>query len=235
MPFLSAEWRRLIMANYVVDPQLLVPWVPTGTEIDVHDGNCYASLVGFLFRDTKVRGVPIPFHRTFEEVNLRFYVRYKADDGWRRGVVFVRELVPRAMISLVANTVYRENYRTVPMEHRWFETDDELEISYRWKKVTWHEMRVRAENRPHPIAVGSHEEFITEHYWGYAKWDEKQTTEYEVRHPRWEVYPIIDYAIDVDCAAVYGPEFGHLTDAEPYSVLLAEGSEVEVMEGGRIG
>ncbi len=235
MPFLTAEWRRLIMANYAVSPEILSPWLPRGTEIDLHEGVCYVSIVGFLFRDVRIKGVPIPLHRTFEEVNLRFYVRHFADGEWRRGVVFVRELVPRHAITLVANTVYRENYRTVPMTHGWYETDDHLEVSYRWKQGHWQELRVRAEKDPVPITVGSNEEFITEHYWGYARYDEQQTNEYAVTHPRWQIYPVTDYTINVDCGAVYGPEFAHLTDTTPDSVFLAEGSEIAVMEGVRVG
>ena len=39
------------------------------------------SVVGFMFADTRIRGIAIPFHRTFEEVNLRFYVKRSVDGG----------------------------------------------------------------------------------------------------------------------------------------------------------
>lgn len=232
--FLTAAWRNLIMANYDVPPSLLESHVPPGTELDIWNGRCYVSLVGFLFTDTRVRGLAIPFHTTFEEVNLRFYVRYRSSEGWRRGVVFVREIVPRRMIALVANTIYRENYRTLPMSHRWHETSERLEVSYSWQLDGEHTLGVTAERDPVPIAAGSEEEFITEHYWGYARWNEKITNEYEVVHPRWNVHPIIDHTVSIDCGGVYGPEWEGLTESAPTSVFLADGSDVEVRSGERI-
>jgi hypothetical protein len=105
------------MLNYVVDPRLLAPLVPPATEIDFENGETFLSVVGFLFLDTRLLGLPIPLHRDFEEVNLRFYVRRKSADTWRRGVVFIRELVPRRAIALIARTCYGENYIALPMKH----------------------------------------------------------------------------------------------------------------------
>jgi hypothetical protein len=116
-PFLTANWRYLAMLNYVLDFRLVTPFVPAETEIDFENGETFLSVVGFLFLDTRLLGLPIPLHRDFEEVNLRFYVRRKSADTWRRGVVFVRELVPRRAIAMVARAFYGENYTAVPMKH----------------------------------------------------------------------------------------------------------------------
>ncbi len=116
-PFLTANWRYLAMLNFVVDPAIVAPLVPSGTELDYENGETFVSVVGFLFLDTRILGLPIPLHRDFEEVNLRFYVRKKSADTWRRGVVFVRELVPRRAIALVARAFYGENYLALPMKH----------------------------------------------------------------------------------------------------------------------
>src|SRR5580693_3217982 len=130
--FLTAEWRKLIMANYIVAEDALQPYLPVGTELDRYIGRSYVSLVGFLFQSTRLKSVPIPFHRTFEEVNLRFYVQHTKSTGeQRRGVVFISELVPRFALSLVANTIYGENYATVAMRHAWNETDAERVVAYR--------------------------------------------------------------------------------------------------------
>ncbi|HVF81782.1 MAG TPA: DUF2071 domain-containing protein, partial [Flavisolibacter sp.] len=116
-PFLTAEWKNLIMANYEIDPAVLQPYLPSETELDSFNGIYYVSLVGFLFDNVKVMGAYFPFHRTFEEVNLRFYVRYKQDGLWTRGVVFLKEIVPKRMISFIANTIYKEAYSTHAMKH----------------------------------------------------------------------------------------------------------------------
>jgi hypothetical protein len=233
--FLTAEWRMLIMANYVVEEESLLPYLPVGTELDRYGGRCYVSLVGFLFQNTRLKSIPIPFHRTFEEVNLRFYVHYTKSTGERRrGVVFISELVPRFALTLVANTVYGENYTTVPLRHHWEQNGQERSVRYQWRhNRRWNELQVRAAVDPQPIEADSAEEFFTEHYWGYTKrgtW----TSEYEVVHPRWIKYPVLQHSIDVDFGALYGSEFASLSPRTPESVLLAGGSKIEVRAGERI-
>jgi uncharacterized protein YqjF (DUF2071 family) len=233
--FLTAEWRKLIMANYVVAEECLQAYLPVGTELDRYEGRCYVSLVGFLFQNTRLKSVPIPFHRTFEEINLRFYVqRTTPGNERRRGVVFLSELVPRRALSLVANVIYGENYSTVPTRHHWAETGEQRLVRYQWKhKGRWNHLDVSAAAHPQPIEAGSSEEFFTEHYWGYTKRGD-WTSEYEVRHPRWSSYRVLEYSIDVDFGALYGPEFASLAQRQPESILLAEGSAVEVCAGERI-
>lgn len=229
--FLEAEWRKLAMANYAVDSKLLVPYLPNKTEIDLWNNTCYVSLVGFLFQNTKIRGFKIPFHINFEEVNLRFYVRYNNNGEWRRGVVFIKEIVPRPALTFVANTIYRENYQTLPMKHTWAPTPENLRVEYQWKKKQWNSFEITAEKTPCLIQTGSEEEFITEHYWGYTKIGSNKTSEYQVEHPTWQVYPVKDYRITVDFGEVYGKQFDFLKNEKPLSVFLAEGSEIKVNEG----
>jgi len=234
--FLTAEWRKLIMANYVVDPALLQPYLPGGTELDFFKGKCYVSLVGFMFQNTRLKGIRVPLHIHFEEVNLRFYVHHTGNDSQRkRGVVFMKEIVPRAALSFVANTFYGENYETLRMHHKWHNAVDSLIVGYRWKKAgVWQKLQVTAGPRAIPIAEGSAEEFITEHYWGYTKLRNGRTSEYEVVHPRWDIFPVKRHVIDVDFGQLYGPQWAALTGSAPESVLLAEGSEVTVRSGSAI-
>jgi uncharacterized protein YqjF (DUF2071 family) len=233
--FLKAEWRKLAMANYAVDPNLLKSYLPYKTELDLWNNTCYVSLVGFMFLETAVKGFKIPFHVNFEEVNLRFYVRYQHQGEWRRGVVFVKEIVPKAAITWVANTLYKENYETMPMTHTWEVGSGALRVEYRWRKMrAWHALHVVTHREPVDIESGSEEEFITEHYWGYAKISDRKTSEYEVVHPRWQVYPVRQYAINVDFEKVYGADFTFLKTETPRSVFLAEGSEIQVLAGSVI-
>jgi uncharacterized protein YqjF (DUF2071 family) len=233
MSFLKAEWRKLALANYVIDKNLLVKYLPAGTELDLWNGNCYVSLVGFLFVNTKLLGIKIPFHSHFEEVNLRFYVKRLEDGEWKRGVVFVKEIVPKRALSFVANAVYKENYETLPMKHYWGSENGKRIVRYKWKKnKEWNSIEIEASIESIKIEPNSEIEFITEHYWGYAKVNEKKSNEYEVTHPKWEVYNVTDYEINVDFGAVYGAEFEVLNTVSPNSVMLAEGSEITV-EGKR--
>ncbi len=232
--FLQAEWRKLAMVNYQINPDLLAKYLPAKTEIDLWNNTCYVSLVGFMFINTKLKGFKIPFHVNFEEVNLRFYVRYNDNGEWKRGVVFIKEIVPKPALTFVANAVYKENYQTMPMAHSWVKTDNDLTVEYKWKKKNWNSLSVTADTTPVPINKDSEEEFITEHYWGYAKISDNKTSEYQVQHPRWEVYPVKSYAVDVDFANIYGAEFDFLKNEKSVSVFLAEGSAISVMQGRKI-
>jgi len=229
MSFLTAEWRKLAIANYTIDKSILSAYLPVGTELDLWNDTCYVSLIGFLFKNTKLLGFSIPFHANFEEVNLRFYVKRKEGDIWKRGVVFIKEIVPKFALSVVANTIYNENYETMPMTHSWTETEDDRTVEYRWRcKNEWQSFSVNANKGLSEIAAGSETEFITEHYWGYARYSDKKTNEYEVRHPKWAQYKVNSYHIAVDFGLTYGENFRFLNNEQPISVMLAEGSDISV-------
>jgi uncharacterized protein YqjF (DUF2071 family) len=232
--FLDAQWRKLIMINYAVDPEILKPYLPFNTELDIWEGTCYVSLIGFMFVDTKMLKLRIPFHVNFEEINLRFYVKHKATDGYKRGVVFIKEIVPRPALSIVANLLYNENYETLKTKHSWTEEGDTLTVQYGWRKGEWNTITTVTNKTPVDIAPDSEEEFITEHFWGYTKISDTVTSEYEVAHPRWQIYPVISYDVNVDFKKVYGDNFAFLQEQEPVSVYLAEGSEIVVKAGSKI-
>ena len=231
--FLSAEWRSLVMLNYAVDRAILDPLLPSGVELDLWEGGALVSMVGFLFLDCRVLGVPIPFHRNFEEVNLRFYVRRRVDGEWRRGVVFVREIVPRRAIALVARVVYNEPYIALPMRHDVPKHGGEF--SYAWKfRGRWETLGARTCGEPAPIAPGSAEEFIFEHYWGYTRQRDGGTAEYQVEHPTWRVWQTDRTSFDCDVGALYGADFIEPLRATPRSTFVAEGSRITVRRAGRV-
>ncbi len=235
MSFLKAEWRKLAMANYVVEPKLLHPYVPFGTELDLWEGKCYISLVGFMFLNTKMLGLKIPFHVNFEEVNLRFYVRRKVGEEWKRGVVFIKEIVPKRALAIVANTLYKEHYVTMKMKHEWKISEESISVSYHWKfRDHWNSFMVKCSKMPEPIVEKSEIDFITDHFWGYAMKSEDSTNEYEVTHPRWLHYPVRSYDINIEFGKLYGDNFEFLNNESPASVLLAEGSEITVEPNKRI-
>ena len=219
------------MANYEVDPSLLANRVPSGTEFDLWKGKCFVSLVGFMFLDTRVLGVPIPFHVNFEEVNLRYYVKRAADGDLRRAVCFVKEIVPRFAISTVARVLYGEPYECWNMSHEC----TNKRVSYAWSKHNFNNnLSVEVDENLGVPDANSHGEFIIEHYWGYTKRNGGRLDEYKVEHPKWELFSVKNEKIDVDFGNTYGGEFAFLDDEKPYSILLAKGSEVAVYKGKRI-
>ena len=228
--FLTAKWQDLIMANYEVDPSLLAGRVPRGTDIDLNDGKCFVSLVGFMFLETRVLGIRIPFHINFEEVNLRFYTKRVVSDETRRSVCFVKEIVPRWAIATVARLVYGEPYECWQMSHERTETT----VAYEWERDgRRNRLSVEIDESIGVPATGSHGEFIIEHYWGYTDRGGR-VDEYKVEHPKWELFSVKNEVIDVDFGKTYGPEFAFLSEQKPYSVLLAKGSEVSVYKGKTI-
>lgn len=237
--FLTAEWKYLAMLNYEIEPAVLRPLVPVGTELDTWGGKTFVSVVGFLFLKTKVLGLPIPFHRNFEEVNLRFYVRRNAADGWRRGVVFVKEIVPRFAIATVARVVYNENYAAMPMQHAIDFEDGTLKsngaVQYIWRyRGEWNSLRVKTVGAAQPLVAGSEEEFITEHYWGYAAQRDAGCAEYQVEHPPWRVWQAEESELRCNVAALYGAQYADALSGKASSAFVADGSPILVRKGVRL-
>lgn len=227
--FLKARWAHLVMANYAVEPSVLAPFLPAGTRLDFHEGRTYVSLVGFLFENTRLFGVPVPFLGDFEEVNLRFYVVGEEDGEQRRGVVFINETVPFRAVAFLANLLYSEHYRSTRMSHEIHADGSGLRVLYSWD-AGGHRQRIQveAEGSVRPMAPGGKEEFIFEHYYGYTRISETESKRYQVVHPPWQVHEVRGFDIECDFGAMYGPSFSHLTEKSPDSVFLAQGSEVEV-------
>jgi uncharacterized protein YqjF (DUF2071 family) len=227
-PFLSANWRYLAMLNFAVEPAILAPLVPPGTELDFEEDETFVSIVGLLFLDTRLLGLPVPLHRDFEEVNLRFYVRKKSADTWRRGVVFVREFVPKRAIALIARSFYGEPYLAVPMKHNIEHVDLRLNVEYSWRRGTkWESLKMSASGEPQNIPAGSHAEFITEHYWGYTS-VRAGCSEYRVQHPRWKIWNADSFEFSADVVALYGEQFAETLAAPPRSTFIADGSAISV-------
>ncbi len=227
--FLNAAWRNLVMANYEIEAEILKPYLPKGVELDYYQGKCYVSLVGFLFKNTRIFKIPIPFWGNFEEVNLRFYVLRKEAGETKRGVVFINETVPNKIVAFFANKLYKEHYTAIPTKYNWQIDKVQKQIEYQWKVMqTWNSIKVNASTEKEMMKSGSFEEFIFEHYYGYTKVNENKSLEYKVEHPRWEINKIKDYQINCDFATFYGAPFKVLNNAKPHSVMLAEGSDVNI-------
>ncbi len=229
--FLTAEWRYLALLNYRIDPRVLVPLVPAGTSLDLWQGEAIVSLVGFRFLSTRVLRVPIPMHRDFDEVNLRFYVRAESGGDVRRGVTFIREIVPRRAIALLARLAYNEPYVALPMRSvvpREL-TDSPGRVAYAWRsRGVWNRLAVTPEGPSKPLEAGSEAEFITEHYWGYTRQRDRGTIEYEVSHPRWRTWCVSTADLECDVAGLYGSAFVEPLARPPQSAFLAEGSPITV-------
>ncbi len=224
-PFLTARWEHLALLSYVVPPEVLTPHLPPGLMLDTRDGQAFASLVAFDFLDTRVLGVPWPGFRDFPEINVRFYVRHGAE----RGVVFVRELVPQRLVAWVARRLYNEPYVATSMQNTRDEMPDRLTMTYQFawegRRQTLRVTGAKPTETPPPDSTAH---FFKEHQWGFGTTRGGRAVRYEVTHPVWQTYPVASFDLDLDWTRVYGPAWSFLQEAEPYSVVLAAGSPVEV-------
>jgi uncharacterized protein YqjF (DUF2071 family) len=227
--FLTARWCNLILANYALPEELLAPLVPPGCTLDRRDGACWGSLVGFQFLDTRVLGIGWPGFRTFPEWNLRFYVTHQG----QRGVCFVREFVPQWSIATVARVLYNEPYRSARMSMDVKDAPETLTATY---TVKWggrvHSLRAVGAKPAVRPAEDSLEHWFKEHSWGFGTSRRGALIRYEVNHPEWDVYPVREFAAEVDWAVLYGPEWAAMNGQQPASVVLAVGSDVGVYPRG---
>lgn len=227
--FLKANWENIIMANYEIDPEILSPFLPKGVELDLFNEKCYISLVGFMFKKTKLFNVPIPFFGNFEEINLRFYVKRKEGSVLKRGVVFINETIPYPIVAWTANKLYNEHYTVVPTKHKIMEEKSLKKVKFEWLlNKKWNSIAVTTPTTSEKMKPNSLESFIYEHYYGYTKINENKTEEYKLQHPSWKISEVLDYQIICDFEAMYGKSFSVLDQTKPEAVFIADGSAVAI-------
>jgi uncharacterized protein YqjF (DUF2071 family) len=226
--FLRADWEHLVMANYRVDPSMLEPYLPHGVELDYFNGSAYVSLVGFMFKKTSLFHIPIPFFGSFEEINLRFYVKRIDGKKIKKGVVFINETVPFKIVAILANILYKEHYISIPTRHS-IDLSENVNIKYEWKiNHKWNAISFLCATEKHKIEQNSIEEFIFERYFGFTKLDKNNSQEFRINHPKWLTQKIIKCDINCDFTAMYGASFAGLNQQKPDSILFANGSFVSV-------
>jgi uncharacterized protein YqjF (DUF2071 family) len=225
-----------VLLSYEVDPVALQKYLPQEVELDTWDGKYLVSMVGLQFRDTRVLGVPVPFYRSYPQVNLRFYVRRWSGYQWRPGVVFIKQIVPKRLVALVARRAYQEKFITAPVRHS---VDSSLDaehfrrVLYQWfSRPAWNRMSVSVSGEPEFSAVGSLEEFVAERYYGYNWQRDGSTLEFHIEHPRWRIWRGDRPELVCDVAGLYGTDFAESLSRQPISAFAAEGSEVTVYKGG---
>jgi uncharacterized protein YqjF (DUF2071 family) len=237
-PFLTATWRNLVILNYEIDPEVLVRKVPQGLSLDPWNGKCLISIIGLQFLGIRIRGIPVPFYGSYPEINLRFYVRREVQGQWRRGVVFVRQIVPHRVVALIARRVYHENFVALPVKH-WVEPSHgggcPRQVSYQWRHHgEWGRLAVGRLARMEYPSPGSMEEFVTEHYWGYNSQPDGSTLEYRVDRPQWPIRLAADSTLECDVGRLYGNRLAEGLAGPALSAFWAEGSAVALQPGVRL-
>jgi uncharacterized protein len=227
--FLVANWENLVVATFETEKKLLQPYVPPGTELNDWNGRICMSLVGFMFTNTSLRGIPCPFFRSFEELNLRFYVRRKENNKWKKGVVFIKEIVPARLIGWAGKLLYRENFISLPMHHVFYTGNNSQHVEYYWKvnKQTNY-LKICSSLLPVISGINTLDSFICDHYTAFNKKGADQTISFAIQHNPWKVYPALTYDLRIDAQSLYGDAFAEAFNHKPLGVFLMDGSRTTV-------
>jgi len=226
---LTADWTNLLTATFETDKSFLEKYLPPGTELDDWNGKYFISLVAFMFEKPALLGIPSPFYRSFEEINLRFYVRRKEKNEWRKGVVFIKEIAPYYIVGRAAKWLYKENFVSLVMNHE-FTNDNRIRntnyscrVNNKWNRLSMESASVNIEPEAETV-----ENFIRDHYWGYTKTTRNKTMEFRIEHRPWNIFPATKFEMNLDTGAIYGDELKEYLSAEPFSAFLMDGSHTKI-------
>ena len=223
--FLIANWNYLLLANYAVPKNVLMPFLPKDCELALWENQAFVSIVGFQFNNTKVFKIKWPCFTNFIEINLRFYLQYKG----QRAVCFIKEYVPSYIIAGIARTVYNEPYERKNITTYCEKINEKLRLAYKIH-VKDHPFTISTtvDDMPYIPSKNSEEYFFKEHSLGVGRTRNGKTLIYNVYHPEWKVFPIRSSFIEIDWGFFFGSVFAFLENKKPDSIFLAEGSAVTV-------
>ena len=226
---LTAYWTNLLAATFEADETLLNKFLPRGTELNTWHGKYLISIVAFMFSKPAILNISAPFYRSFEEINLRFYVRYKENDQWKKGVVFIKEIAPARIIGLTAGWLYQENFIYLPLKHKFYANNKCQYISYSCKvKNQWGHLNMVCSSKDNEPGSERVQTFVRDHYWGYTKKSNNNTAEFLIEHRLWKIYQATDYDLNLNIGEIYGKDFTDLFLQKPISVILMDGSFTKV-------
>jgi uncharacterized protein YqjF (DUF2071 family) len=226
---ISGSWQKIVLVNYIVSPGVLLDLLPSGTQVSFFEGKCFITLAGFVFSDITVLGVRLPFHRHVPEVNLRFYVESSFEKDRKRGVVFIKELASKRLLATMANRFYMQNYSVKNIGYTYEEQRSTASIKYTWGRLRRNTMKAKLGRVPAaPVKPHSEADFILHNFFGYSNKPDKPTVRYEVSHPLWTLSNVLDWKVKVNFEKSFGKRFAFLSDQEPHSVFVTEGSTIAI-------
>ena len=227
-----ADFQYLVFLNYQVDRDLLTSRIPHGVQLQLFNGKAYISVVAFLFKNLQVAGIPAPFHQEFEQVNLRFYVKQGTAASEKRGVVFIREIVPKTLLATAARVLFNEKYLSLPMRHDFqIEKNQTNSVEYGWQTER-QECSLRAvfDNQWSYPEANSAEHFFMARPYSFTRRKDGATNEMILEHPLWRTAPVIDARAEYDIPEIFGAEFVPYLTLLPASVFIAEGSPITLKD-----
>lgn len=228
---ISSEFRKVALLNYIVPPEVVEKYLPKYTKPDFYNGNCFISLVGFQVKKLKVSDVKVPLIKDFDEIDLQIYVKRFDGARWVKGVVIISRIFDQPGAATLTNTLFKTNYTSMPTTSEVNETEEGLEVKYSWQlNGKEQSFSVKSNNLAAPYDKDTEAAFILDRSLGFIKAGEEETFQYTINHASWHLYTVEEYAVDVDFSRQFDPVLNILNTMVPQSVILTEGSTVEIGE-----
>jgi uncharacterized protein YqjF (DUF2071 family) len=184
---LSMTWRDLLFAHWGVPPGTVESRLPDRLAVDTFEGDAYLGIVPFRM---ELGPTGLPFRLTFDELNLRTYVR--GPDGGR-GVYFFNLDADDRLGVAVARSLFRLPYYRAETEVR----RDDGRVRFRSRRthdgvpparfdVEYGPVDGAAEFTPEP---GSLAAFLAENYRFYTVDDGGRIYHGDIDHEPWTLRP----------------------------------------------
>ena len=228
---ISSEFRKVALLNYIIPQEVIEKYLPKHTKPDLYNGNCFISLVGFQVKKLKLNDVKVPLIKDFDEIDLQIYVKHFNGASWEKGVVVISRIFDQPGLAPLTNTIFQTNYISHPSKSEVKEDQHGLEVKYSWQfDGKEQSFSVKSNNLAAPYDKGTEAAFILDRSLGFIRVTEEETLKYPVTHASWHLYTVEEYAVDVDFSRQYDPALNLLNSRIPHSVILTEGSTVEIGE-----
>ncbi len=180
---LRMGWRRVLFANWPLDPELVEPHLPDELTLDTHDGSAWVSIVAFESTDARPRPVPRRLGVTVRGVNVRTYVRR----GDRNGLYFL-SLDAQGMVPVLGARLTHQlpyYYARISFDKR----DGETRVDSRRRHPGAKPARFTATYEPtqsmFKAKPRSLEDFLTERYRNYTEAMDGTLRRTRVLHDPW--------------------------------------------------
>ena len=227
---ISSEFRKVALLTYSVPPEVVEKYLPEHTKPDFYNGNCLISIAGFQVPKLKVAGIKMPLLKDFDEIDLQIYVKRFDGAKWQKGVVVINRIFAHPLGEPLANTFLKTNFLTMPTQAKVDETEEYVRVEYSWQfEEQEQKFWVKSNRLAAPYDKDTEAAFILDRPFGFIK-AEDQNYQYSIKHVDWHLYTVEEYAVDIDFSKQFDPAFNILNNQTPQSVILTEGSTVEIGE-----
>lgn len=183
---MGQSWESLLFAHWRVPLEDLRPHIPRELEVELHDGSAWLGITPFRVTGLRSRGtVPLPGVSSFRELNVRTYVRTRAE---KPGIWFFSLDATSRLAVRAARSQYKLPYfdARIALDRGEGWTDVECaRLSERGKVFSG---RYRPAGEAFMPAPGSLEEFLTERYCLYAS-EGELLFRADIHHTPWVLRP----------------------------------------------